>query len=162
MGRTWDAAIEFLRELADTLPPKLKEVLALRGIRFYEMEILDRYSGAIPAQLRTLQELYSAGRQVIEEMKKPAPRRGRSMRGLESSLPEREQSVLDLETCHAVFGARLHQLIREIETEIQDLVAFVPIWLDGITRRRALLLKSQPGSPPTSGAPRSDPRRVVR
>ena len=132
VGRTWEQATEFLQELIDVLTPKLKEVLALRGIRFYEMEILDRYATQIPTQCRVLIELYASGRQAIDNMKGV----------FNGSLPEREQSVRDLESCHAVFADRLVELMREIDTELQDLYAFVPIWLDGITKRRALLLKS--------------------
>ena len=134
VGRSWGAAVEFLTELIEVLTPKLKEVLALRGIRFYEMEILDRYAVQIPTQCRLLIELHACGRGAIDAMKN-------SFRG---SLPEREQSVRDLEQCHATFSVRLISLMREIDTELQDLHAFVPIWLDGITKRRALLLRSHP------------------
>ena len=132
VGRIWEQVTEFLQQLTDGLTPKLKEVLALRGIRFYEMEILDRYAVEIPTQCRVLIELHAAGRRAIEEMKGV----------FDGSLPEREQSVRDLESCHASFSSRLVTLMREIDTELQDLNAFVPIWLDGITKRRALLLKS--------------------
>ena len=132
VGQRWKEAEDFLDVLVDSLTPKLKEVLALRGIRFYEMEILDRYAAEIPTQCRILLELHATGRRAIEEMKG----------AFDGSLPEREQSVRDLESCHAAFAGRLVTLMREIDTELQDLNAFVPIWLDGITKRRALLLKS--------------------
>ena len=134
VGRAWDQATEFLHELIDVLTPKLKEVLALRGIRFYEMEILDRYAVEIPTQCRILMELHATGRRAIDGMKG----------AFDGSLSERELSVRDLECCHAAFAERLVELMREIDTELQDLYAFVPIWLDGITKRRALLLKSHP------------------
>lgn len=131
VGRQWQEAVDFLQELIDGLTPKLKEVLALRGIRFYEMEILDRYAAEIPAQCRILMELHATGRRAIEDMKG----------AVNGSFPEREQSVRDLETCHAAFSVRLVALLREIDTGLQDMSAFIPIWLDGITKRRALLLK---------------------
>ncbi len=132
VGRAWEGAVEFLNELIEVLTPKLKEVLALRGIRFYEMEILDRYAVQIPTQCRLLIELNAYGRGAIDAMKGSD----------QGSLPERAQSVRDLEGCHAAFSAHLVRLMREIDTELQDLHAFVPIWLDGITKRRALLLRS--------------------
>ena len=132
--REWQLAADFLTELAEVLTPKLKEVLALRGIRFYEMEILDRYAVEIPTQCRTLIDLQIVGRQAIEALEN----------GAEGSDAEREVGVKDQGRCHAVFAARLVELMREIDTELQDLHAFVPIWLDGITKRRALLLKGQP------------------
>ncbi|MEM7352969.1 MAG: hypothetical protein AAF657_19385 [Acidobacteriota bacterium] len=132
VGQTWHEAIGFLEELINGLTPKLKEVLALRGIRFYEMEILDRYAAEIPTQCQVLMELHATGRRAIEQMKG----------SVNGSLPEREQSVRDLEACHAAFSGRMVGLLREIDTELQDMSAFIPIWLDGITKRRALLLKS--------------------
>ncbi len=131
VGSSWNEAANFLHELIEGLTPKLKEVLALRGIRFYEMEILDRYASELPTQCRVLIELYATSRRTIETMK----------RGVGDSLLEREQSVRDLETCHAELSTRLVSLMREIDTMLKDLVAFVPIWLEGITNRRALLLK---------------------
>ena len=127
------------------MTPKLKEVLALRGIRFYEMEILDRYAVEIPTQCRILVELHATGRRTLDAMKS----------GASGSLAEREQSVRDLESCHAAFAARLVELMREVDTELRDLYAFVPIWLDGITKRRALLLKShlEKGQPEDAGPP---------
>lgn len=87
VGMVWEEATEFLTELTDGLTPKLKEVLALRGIRFYEMEILDRYAAEIPTQCRVLAELHTTGRRAIQDMKST----------VNGSLPEREQSVRDLE-----------------------------------------------------------------
>ncbi len=133
VGRPWGEAREFLNELIDVLTPKLKEVLALRGIRFYEMEILDRYAVEIPTQCRILIELQATSRQAIDQMKGAFA---------DGSLAEREKSVSDLESCHMTFSARLVALMHEVDTELQDLYAFVPIWLDGINKRRALLLKS--------------------
>jgi hypothetical protein len=140
-GRPWERAVEFLKDLIEVLTPKLKEVLALRGIRFYEMEILDRYAVEIPTQCRILIDLQATGRRAVEALE----------RGREGSPTERERSRRDVDSCHAIFAARMVELMREIDTELQDLHAFVPIWLDGITKRRALLLKGQPERPAARG-----------
>ncbi len=131
--REWQLAADFLKDLIEVLTPKLKEVLALRGIRFYEMEILDRYAVEIPTQCRILIDLQAVGRRAVDRLE----------RGGEGSASERDAA----ESCHAIFAARLVELMREIDTELQDLHAFVPIWLDGITKRRALLLKGQVEKP---------------
>ena len=136
-GRTWKEATAYLRELVEVLTPKLKEVLALRGIRFYEMEILDRYAVEIPTQCRILIELQATGKRTIDEIESTATRR---------SLPERRQNVRDLKSCQAAISSRIISILREIDTELQDLSTFGPIWLDGITKRRALLL--DPGFDP--------------
>jgi hypothetical protein len=51
--------------------------------------------------------------------------------------------VQDLLQCHAAFSRRLATLVTEIDKALQDLAAFVPIWLEGVEKRRALLLKRE-------------------
>ena len=130
-GRRWQEAVDFLQQLLEGLAAKLKEVLALRGIRFYEMEILDRYALEIPIQCRMLQELHGAGREIADQIKSAAPE-GRN---------EREQSVRDLMACHGVVCRRMVHLMTSVDRQLRDLMAFTPIWLDSISNRRALLLK---------------------
>ena len=134
IGERWERIAAFLDALVEGLTPKLKEVLALRGIRFYEMEILDRYAVEIPCQCRTLQELHRAGRRAVEDIKSTAG----------EIRTEREQSVRDLMHCHNIFSRRMTHLMTEIDKELRDLMAFIPIWLDSISLRRALVLKKAP------------------
>lgn len=129
-GPAWDGTHRFLGELLHGLTPKLREVLALRGIRFDEMEVLDRYGMEIPARCRLVYELHDASREVIDWIRATASDQRR----------EREQSVRDLLHCHAVFSRRLVALLADIERSLRDLVAFVPLWLRGIEGRRALML----------------------
>lgn len=138
-GRRWERVENFLEIVQQVLIPKLKEVLALRGIRFYEMEILDRYAMEIPTHCRLLKEVHATGRRATLKMK-AASRPSRS---------EREQSVEHLIACHAVFSDRVVELMTQIDKELRDLVAFVPLWLDSIEKRRALLLRREP----SEGAP---------
>ncbi len=127
----WEETALFLDILLEVLAPKLKEVLALRGIRFYEMEILDRYAVEIPTQCRILTNLYDVGRQTVEAIKQVDS----------GSRLERENNVQILMAAHQACSQRLVELMTAIDKELRDLVAFVPIWLDSISNRRALLLK---------------------
>ena len=127
----WQDTALFLDILLEVLAPKLKEVLALRGIRFYEMEILDRYAMEIPTQCRILTHLYDVGRQTVEAIKKIGSQ----------SRTERENNVEILMAAHQACSQRLVELMTAIDKELRDLVAFVPIWLESISNRRALLLK---------------------
>jgi hypothetical protein len=127
----WRGTKFFLDILLSGLTPKLKEILPLRGVRFYEMELLDRYAMEIPTRCRILLDLHEAGSETIDAIKKSSG----------DSRQEREQSVRDLLSCHAVLSRRLVFLISEIEKLLQDLVAFVPLWLEAVEKRRALLLK---------------------
>ncbi len=135
IGRQWKDVQGFLDVLVEGLTPKLKEVLALRGIRFYEMEILDRYAVEIPCQCRILRELHQAGREASDQIKASIGQRGTPSRD------EKEQTVRDLMICHAVFSRRIAHLMSELDKELRDLMAFIPIWQDSISMRRALVLK---------------------
>jgi hypothetical protein len=127
----WRGTKFFLEILLNGLTPKLKEILPLRGVRFYEMELLDRYAMEIPTRCRILLDLHESGSEIIDALKG----------SVGSSRQEREQNVKDLLGCHAVLSRRLVTLIQEIEKLLQDLVAFVPLWLEAVENRRALLLK---------------------
>ena len=131
VGSRWEDTALFLEILVEVLTPKLKEVLALRGIRFYEMEILDRYAVEIPTQCRILHHLYEVGRQTVEDIKRIDA----------ESRAQREHNVQVLMGVHKASSLRLVELMTAIDKELRDLVAFVPIWLESIGNRRALLLK---------------------
>lgn len=128
---TWEEVKTFLDLLLNSLTPKLHEVLALRGIRFSEMESIDRYSSEIPIRCRLLIEIHDLGGQNIEEMQA----------NVGGSSLELEQCGLDLKTSHAVVSRRMAAHLIELDRMLQDLIAFVPIWLQGIEQRRALMLK---------------------
>ena len=132
-GKTWEELEEFLHELIEKLTPKLTEILALRGIRFDEMEILDEYAIEIPTKARLALELGHTGRRAIEVVK-GTPR---------ESPQEREQNIRDLVKLHAVISRRITSLLSSIDRNLQDLWVFVPIWLQNIERRRALILKRE-------------------
>jgi hypothetical protein len=127
----WRGTKFFLEILLNGLTPKLKEILPLRGVRFYEMELLDRYAMDLPTRCRIAIELHEMGSETVEAMKASAG----------SSRSDREQGVRDLLACHAVLSRRVATLITDMDKLLQDLVAFVPLWLEAVEKRRALLLK---------------------
>jgi hypothetical protein len=127
----WEPTANFLDILLTGLTPKLKEVLALRGVRFYEMEILDRHAFEIPHRCRLLLDFHGAALEAIEGIK-----------GAVGATPaEKEQGVRDLIWCHASFGRRIAAQLSEIDTVLRDLVAFIPLWIEAVEKRRALLLR---------------------
>lgn len=127
----WRGTKFFLEILLNGLTPKLKEILPLRGVRFYEMELLDRYAMEIPTRCRILLDLHEIGSSTVDALKGTSG----------GSRQEREQNVKDLLSCHGVLSRRLVILIQDIEKLLQDLVAFAPLWLEAVEKRRALLLK---------------------
>lgn len=127
----WEATADFLKVLLTGLTPKLKEVLALRGVRFYEMEILDRYAFEIPHRCREAIDLHEAALEAVDGIKA----------SVGSSPPEQEQGVRDLVQCHAAFARRIAAQLSEVDTVLRDLVAFMPLWIEAVEKRRALLLR---------------------
>lgn len=130
-GRVWQDLVEFLDLVAEDLASKLRSILALRGVRFDEMEILDDYVFEAPIICRQVVELGEAGRHVAERLKA----------GGGISREEREATVRAMLDCHAVFAKRLHRLLNNLHRSLRDLWIFVPFWLEAIEKRRALLLK---------------------
>lgn len=135
----WAETRAFLDVLLTGLTPKLKEVLALRGVRFYEMEILDRLAFDIPSKCRTALEIHEVASETIDGLKE----------NVGQSRPERIQNVQDLLHCHSAFSRRIASLVTDVDKALQDLVAFIPLWLEGVEKRRALLLKRELGQQQT-------------
>jgi hypothetical protein len=127
--RAWESTEAFVARLGD-LVEKMREVLALRGIRFDEMEVLDHYAQEVPAWCTRLTSLRAAGREAVAEMMQDRPK----------SWHQRERLIADLESCHAVFSNRITELAQGLHDAIEDLASFVPLWLVSIGHRRALLL----------------------
>jgi hypothetical protein len=127
----WKPTADFLKVLLTGLTPKLKEVLALRGIRFYEMEILDRHAFEIPHRCRAVLDLHETALEAAEGIKA----------AVGESQAEKEQGVRDLLQCHAAFSRRIASQLSEIDTVLRDLVAFMPLWIEAVEKRRALLLR---------------------
>ncbi|HEX2224288.1 MAG TPA: hypothetical protein VHN15_08785, partial [Thermoanaerobaculia bacterium] len=129
--QAWKETAELIDELLKGLTLKLKEVLALRGVRFYEMELLDRHAIEIPIRCRLVTDLYATGLETVAALKETQG----------ESRQEREQNVRDLLQAHAVLSGRLAARLEDLDANIRDLLAFLPLWLKSIEKRRALLLK---------------------
>jgi hypothetical protein len=136
--KSWEEVDAFMSILIDGLSPKLKEVLTLSGIRYDEMEPLDEYAFEIPHYARLILEVYQISRKTIDRLK------ARSAESLEA----RHQHLEDILACHAMACSRLTELMTTIEQAIQDLLAYVPLWLDSIEKRRALMLTKNPDEIP--------------
>jgi hypothetical protein len=127
----WKATADLLQVLLAGLAPKLKEVLALRGVRFYEMEILDRHAFEIPHRCRLVLDLHETASEAVERIRA----------GVGASQPEKEQGVRDMVLCHSAFSRRIAAQLCEIDAVLLDLAAFIPLWVEAVEKRRALLLR---------------------
>ncbi len=130
---TWRSLEEFLGRLMEGLTIRLNEMLALRGIRFDEMEILDQYAEELPSKSKLVLELGKTGSKAIEFVRQ----------GLGDSADEKSQNQRDLTELQAVLSRRIVALLGEIDRSLQDLWLFIPIWLQNIERRRALMLRGE-------------------
>lgn len=126
-GPTWNEAAAFLDSLVTFLTPKLREVLALSGIRFYEMSILDRYSAEIPAACEVLISVHDLGMAAISRIDQTA--------GVEPIERARMKRVVERE-----ITAKLASELRGVDDRVRKLARFAPGWREKIGSRRALWL----------------------
>jgi hypothetical protein len=145
LAANWEGTRVLVDVLLNGLSPKLREVLALRGVRFQEMEILDRYSVEIPTHCRILGELFESSSSAVAAI-------GRSPG---TTPPERAQATRDQLAAQAAASQRIAELLGLLDTVLRDLTAFLPLWLRGIEKRRAMLLRRTSAE----GAPSSRLRR---
>lgn len=87
----------------------------------------------IPTKAKMVIEIVELGRRTVNQLKREA--------GDDRSL--REQNLQDLIIVHAVLSRRLVSLLNDLDRRISDLWVFVPIWLENIEKRRALLLRRE-------------------
>lgn len=110
-------AAAFLRDLSDQLTPQLKEVVALRGIRFAELEVVDRWASELPIRCHVVLELWTLAGRV----------------GAAGGA--------------RVILQRAAELLGELDGLLKDLRAFLPLWRSGIVNRRALVFRRGEAEP---------------
>jgi hypothetical protein len=114
--------VALLEALVAQLTPRLKEAVALRGIRFAELEVVDRWSAELPTHCRVLLELWDLA--------------ARARRGGAAA-----ESVWEREIVSRSLG-----LLEDLDGLLKDLRAFLPLWQRGISNRRALVFRRAEGS----------------
>jgi hypothetical protein len=114
----------FLCELVEGFTPRLKEVASLRGIRFAELEVIDRWASDLPLRCHLVLELWEVAR------------RGGVSLGEEEGRWAR------------VIQSRARELLVDLDGLLKDLRAFLPLWRRGIANRRALVFRrAEPDGP---------------
>lgn len=125
----WGEVSALLVGLYNDLAGRLKEVLCLHGIRFEEMSLLNRYSVDIPTKCLQVFEIHELASDVLDALD--------------------EDDAEGRRRCRIAVCRRLARLMEDLDRSLRDLVAFVPLWLHSIEKRRALVLGR---SVPASGA----------
>ena len=109
-------------------------MLALRGLRFEEMEILESYAFSIPAKANMLLEFFRSSVEIGDRIVADA----------RAAKRRTERCVWELTVSHAVLASRIAPLLMELGDTLSDLTTFVPLWLENIEMRRALLFRRSP------------------
>jgi hypothetical protein len=129
---SWKSLQSFLESVKSDVTALLREILSLRGIRFDEMEILDRYATELPETCLLISEIGELVRTHKEELRTlPA-----------GSGTAREVILATQMLLQGATNRKLSRLMIDLDERLRDLEAFVPFWLEEIGRRRALLLRS--------------------
>ena len=123
----WADTERYLERLVTQLTPRLREVIALRGIRIEELELLDHYSTEIPTICRILAELHESSCEALGDSRASGPSPVRQ----DHLPPELHRTLCD----------RMVPQLRSLDDYLRDLGIFVPLWRRDITQRRALLLR---------------------
>jgi hypothetical protein len=125
--RPWGEVQGDLTRVRSELVPRIQEVLALPGIRFDEMEVLDRYATELPILCRRLMEIAEIGAEI---------RLGLGER--EGTAGGEDDFAASGRFVEAVLSRRLADGLVTLHDLLEDLTAFLPVWLEGIEKRRAL------------------------
>ena len=132
----WAATHAYLERLVNDFAPRLRRVVALRGIRLEELELLSHYSIEIPTLCRIVEELYRSSLEAIA--------------AFSEAMPEGDEEMVEeisaRKVLHRSLCDRLTPQMRSLDDCLRDLEVFVPLWRRGISQRRALLLH-----PPAEG-----------
>lgn len=123
-GPVWDDAVTFLESLIFELAPKLREVLSLDGVRFYEMAIVDRYAVEIPSTCEVLAAVHEVGRATLEQIARTP--------GMEPGERARMQRLV-----HFQISKKLVAELKGLDLRVQELANFVPLWRESVGGRRA-------------------------
>jgi hypothetical protein len=121
----------YLVSLRDTLLPRLRETVNLKGIRINEIEVIEDHTGHLLADCAIAEELHSLAQKV------------RLVKGAGAEV-------------EAIVAARLAEVLGSMNRRLRDFSAFVSLWERGVAQRRALFLKRQMAGPDRA---RSDGRR---
>jgi hypothetical protein len=131
----WELSRQLLETLLGELVPAIKNVVSLRGIRVDDMEALECDASRIASDCRSLLEVYSIGRAVIEQLKRTGG----------ATLGDRERRVDALVASHRVVSARLVELFSRLRASLAELGRHVSDAKSGIEKRRALMLAKEHG-----------------
>ena len=127
------ATSAYLASLRDTLIPRLRDTLNLKGIRVSEIELIEENTGHLVAECAIAEELQSLAQKM------------RLASGMSAEV-------------EAIVAGRLAEVLGSVNRRLRDFGAFVLLWERGVAQRRALFLKRQMAAPDRAGLQRAAAR----
>ncbi len=128
-SEVWQRLADFLGALESAFAPKLKSISGLRAIRFGELEVLQAHARELPESCRVVSELYATAGVILHTLStSPDLDDSEATRGVATEVER-------------VLSSRIVTSLRFIEDELRDLATFVPLWMNSIVKRRALMLR---------------------
>jgi hypothetical protein len=128
----WAPMESFLRFLATDFTDQIRRVLSLRAIRLTELDLLSHHANEMPVNCRVLLELHEVGGQMMSAL---AVGEGGSTEATPFTA-----------AASATVSSRLVPHLRGLDDSLRDLGAFIPLWRQGISQRRALAFRSGSGT----------------
>ncbi len=126
----WAPIESYLRFLSVEFSGNIRKILSLRAIRLTELDLLTHHANEIPVTCRVMLELYESGRQSINAL--AFAQAGQEGAGANSPHAD---------VVSATVSGRLIQHARGLDDSLRDLGAFIPLWRQGISQRRALAFR---------------------
>lgn len=128
----WQHLAAYLDQIESGLAPRLMGIIGLRGIRIDELDVLQEHGSQLPESCRRAVELYQTAGDVLANLATSLDR--------VDDAAAREEAITGVERalCSRICGA-----LRNVEDELRDLAAFVPLWLRSVEQRRALMLRTR-------------------
>jgi len=128
-SEVWQRLADFLGALESAFAPKLKSISGLRAIRFGELEVLQAHARELPESCRVVSELYATAGVILHTL------------STSPDLDDSEATRRVATEVERVLSSRIVTALRFIEDELRDLATFVPLWMNSIVKRRALMLR---------------------
>jgi len=128
----WLRLVAYLDEIETGLAPRLMGIMGLRGIRIDELDVLQAHGIQLPESCRRAVELYETAGVVLEAVACHL-----------QQVDDETARTAAIEGVEQVLCARLTACLQNVEDELRDLAAFVPLWLRSVEQRRALILRAR-------------------
>ena len=128
-SQEWQRLAAFLGALESAFAPKLKSIAGLRAIRFGELEVLQAHARDLPESCRVASELYATAGVILYTL------------SASPDLDDSEATRRVAAEVERVLCSRIVASLRFIDDELRDLATFIPLWLNSIVKRRALMLR---------------------